>query len=428
MIIQFNEQALNERIQLNRERMEYGADYIIENVFGEENCDWPGDKEGRALLSFVSHYKINGYKIPCMDLLLAKMPEKANKYLYFGKESNEIIFEQQLSGHSWLLRGLCEHYEQFNDEFSLNAINSIVEYLYMPTAGRYKTYPIERNKENIGGVDGISLDIINGWLLSSDIGCAFMSIDGLSHAYKITKEPKYKSLVDEMIAVYSSIDKAALRAQTHCTLTAARGMIRMFEETNDSYYIDKAKEIYELYVNGGGMTYTYQNLNWWNRPDSWTEPCAIVDSIMLALMLYKVEKREEYRKTAARIYVNGFASAQRDNGGAGTDKLVCPDSGFDTLTAQDYEAAQCCTMRLAEGLWYISENKDLLYSETADKITKKSNGIYMCGDYIYAEISGGGERYAETVINVDGHKLSPLLKYYKLPKEVLLNTKQKIIF
>src|SRR5699024_145306 len=119
-------------------------------------------------------------------------------------------------------------------------------------------------------------------------------------------------------------------------------------------------------VFGGGMTYTYQNLNWWGRPDSWTEPCAVIDSLMLALMLYKVEKKEEYRNLAARIYINGFASLQSDNGGAGTDSLVCPGSTKTELHAEMYEACFCCTMRLSEGLWYIYENKDLLWSEDSE--------------------------------------------------------------
>ena len=44
----------------------------------------------------------------------------------------------------------------------------------------------------------------------------------------------------------------------------------MFDMTGEKAYLEDAIKIYELYVNGGGMTYTYQNLNWWNRPKSWS--------------------------------------------------------------------------------------------------------------------------------------------------------------
>ena len=428
MRIELDEKELRERINLNRNRLLNDSYYTIDGIFSPSDYDWYGDKEGRALLAFVSHYKINREKIPCMELLLEKMPEHMNEDLYFGPKTSEIIHEQQLSGHSWLLRGLCEHYEQFEDAFSLKCVNSIVQHLYMPTLGKYSTYPINRENKNEGEVSGSSVGVLNGWKLSTDIGCAFMSIDGLSHAYRILKDDKLKALIDEMILVYSSIDKVSIKAQTHCTLTAARGMMRMFSVTSDEKYLIAAKNIFNLYVFGGGMTYTYQNLNWWGRPDSWTEPCAVIDSLMLALMLYKVEKKEEYRNLAARIYINGFASLQRDNGGAGTDSLVCPGSTKTHLHAEMYEAYFCCTMRLSEGLWYIYENKDLLWSEDSEGISKNENGVYMSGDIIYAEISGGGERYAEKIVSVDGHALSPLLKYYKLPKEIILSTKQKILF
>ncbi len=428
MKIPFDNIQLQKRIALNYDRLAGDPYYQIDQVFAPTDYDWYGDKEGRALLAFVSHYKISGQKILCMEQLLEQYTCRANDQLYFGPKAGEVIHEQQLSGHSWLLRGLCEYHAQFGDAFSLQAVRSIVQHLYLPLKGRIYTYPIDRSHADEGGVSGNSLDEINGWKLSSDIGCAFMSIDGLSHAYQLLRNPELLELLDEMIFFYASIDKVALRAQTHCTLTAARGMMRLYELTGKESYLHYARDIYELYVYGGGMTYTYQNLNWWGRPDSWTEPCAIVDSLMLALMLYKATGVEEYRRTAVRIYINGLASAQRSNGGAGTDSLLCPGSGHHSLFMQMYEAYFCCTMRLAEGLWYISENTALLWSEKSETIEINEHGIYRCGDYLYAEISGGGESYREEAVEVDGHTLSPLLKYYKLPDDIAANTKQKLVF
>ena len=255
-----------------------------------------------------------------------------------------------------------------------------------------------------------------------------MSIDGLSHVYKITKNEVLKELLDEMIDVYLSIDKYGLRVQTHCTLTAARGMMRMYSVTAEDKYLNGAKDIYELYVNGGGMTYTYQNLNWWQRPDSWTEPCAVVDSLMLALELYKVTDDENYRNTAARIYHNGFATLQRDNGGAGTDTLVTDDSEWDYLMARTYEAEFCCSMRLSEGLWYINKNSALLYAETSGNVVKNKNGIYFDGDIIYALPDEALLPYAEELVQVDDMKLAPIVKYYRVPKGIIETAKQKILF
>lgn len=437
---------LAERIERSYARL-MGDYYQMPDVFQEYCAEWPGDKEGRALLAFVSHYKMTGKINPCMEALMEALPRYTNEHLYFDPRQDPVIHEQQLSGHSWYLRGLCEHYEQFGDEFSLTALRSVTEHLYLPTAGRYYGYPVDRDAKHLneGGVSGHSATLLDGWSLSTDVGCAFMAIDGLSHVYKITGDGRVKTLLDEMIQVYSSIDKVTLRAQTHCTLTAARGMLRMYGVTGDSAYLNRAKEIYELYTVGGGMDLTYQNLNWWGRPNTWTEPCAIVDSIMVAGELYAITGDDAYRRMASRIYHNGLATAQRGNGGAGTDSVVyLPYGDFDGVTDQymtGYEAPFCCTMRLCEGLWYISTHADVLWYETDEDETgrliptRDKQGRYVSGDILLGEPSidpsverDSGWKLPEAVTEADGHKLLPLIKYYKTPDAVATALRQKIVF
>ena len=94
-------EELNQRIKLNCNRMSESY-YDIDHVF-VKNARWPGDKEGRALLAFVCHYKMSGVKIPCMDKMIDKIPEESDGNFFFGPPSGEVLFEQQLSGHSWYL-------------------------------------------------------------------------------------------------------------------------------------------------------------------------------------------------------------------------------------------------------------------------------------------------------------------------------------
>lgn len=416
---------LNQRIILNRNKMcdEY---YDINHVFQEEDCEWPGDKEGRALLAFVSHYKMDKTEIPCMHKMIEKIPEITGGKMFFGPKSGEVVFEQQLSGHSWYLRGLCEYYEQFSDERVLEYLNKTFNGLYLPTKGRFEKYPVNRTEMANGGVSGHSYGKLNGWMLSSDIGCAFMSIDGLSHYYKITENPNVLTLLYEMAESFDKIDKYEIEAQTHCSLTAARGFMRMYEITDDYAWLKKSEKLFKLYLKCG-MTYTYQNFNWFKKGDTWTEPCAIIDSLMLALMLYKATQKSKYRTCAARIYFNGFATLQRPNGGAGTDTTVSQTTS--ELKVSMYEAPFCCSMRLAEGLWFINENIKILYAETNGKPVKDSLGRYIDVDIIYAEISSEFEKYAESYILTDGHKLFPLINLYKLKdEEECMMISQKIVF
>ncbi len=441
---------LRERVERSVRRL-HEPYYQMPDVFQPYCADWPGDKEGRALLAFVSHYKITGEMNPCMDALLSAMPQYTNEHLYFDPAQNDVIHEQQLSGHSWLLRGLCEHYEQFGDAFSLRALTSITEHLYLPTAGRYAGYPVQRDKKWLdeGGVSGHSATELDGWQLSTDVGCAFMSIDGLSHVYKITKDARVLSLLDEMIEVYAAIDKMTLRVQTHCTLTAARGMLRLYRETGCDRYLAHAKDIYALYTAGGGMDMVFQNLNWWGRPNTWTEPCAIVDSMMVAGDLYTITGEDHYRRMATRIYHNGLATAQRANGGAGTDSVVHRNYMNGTLGHPDeedlyllsYEAPFCCTMRLCEGLWYIHTHADLLWFETDEDdsgrliASKDPTGRYMSGDILMGEVSMNAAvsatfdwKLPDAAVEVDGHRLLPLIKYYKTPDAAVDVLRQKILF
>lgn len=421
---EFSESELKERIKLNQKRLTEPY-YQIESVF-EDTAGWPGDKQGRALLAFVSHYKIDGTKIPCMEQMVSFLCEKTNQYGYFGDLAGGAVDEQQLSGHNWYLRGLCEYYEQFQDENVMSILKSTIEHLYYPTKGRYKTYPLT-GRDSIGGVSGHVAGTANGWKLSTDICCAFMSIDGLSQYYALTRDIRTKEILDEMITVFAGIDKIKVQAQTHCSLTAARGMLRMYRLAGDTFYLDAARQIFELYLSDG-MTYTYQNFNWWGKGDTWTEPCAVVDSLMVATELFELTHEERWRTVAARIAHNGFASIQRANGGAGTDTTVSATTHVLKMSA--YEAPFCCTMRLAEGLWYLTEHLPVLYGTYTGMVCKDGNGCYRDGDFVYTELTADMRPFvSDTEIQeCDGRKLVPLLKWYQIDDTVLKNLEQRVVF
>lgn len=424
--IPVDQQELQARICKNYQRLQEPY-YQIDNVFSDESYDWPGDKEGRALLAFICHYQMHGKKIPCMDKMFAQIPKKTNEYYYFGSINTDVVDEQQLSGHNWYLRGLLAYYDQFGSAQALAYAKSTVEHLYLPLQGRFASYPIDRN-ETAGDVSGHSADHQNGWVLSSDIGCAFMCIDGLAHYYRITKDNAVLLLLDEMRVKFDSIDKMQIKAQTHCCLTAARGFVLIYQETGREEYLHSAQAVAKLYIEKG-MTLTYQNYNWWNKGNTWTEPCAIVDSLMVMGELCKITADPAYRTLAARIYHNGLAASQVGNGGAGTTTAV--DANEPVLKSLLYEAFFCCTMRMAEGLLYIQQNQGLLYAEVKT-LRKDPFGRYMAGDILYAEVNVG-EQYRDKLpntasVNMDGHLLRPLVKYYPLPKEITDTITQQIIF
>ncbi len=421
-----DERELNDRIEKNYRRLAEGDYYSPEQIFSAPEYDWPADKEGRALLAFVSHYKLSGRVILCLHHLLAELPNHFNEQGYLGPIHGEVIAEQQFSGHSWLLRGLCEYYEQFSDDTVLSMIDRIVDNLFLPARGAFADYPVSRPPAD-GGVSGHECRRLGRWLLSSDIGTVFMCIDGLSHAYRVNPNDRLGELLEEIISAFAAIHQPSFGAHTHCTLTATRGVLRMYRLTGKESYLTVVKDKFSLYT-ASGMSDTYHNLNWWGRPDSWSEPCAVNDSLMLATELYTLTGEEHYRRLAACIWHNAYATVQRDNGGAGTDTLVCADSPHTALRCDMYEAPFCCSMRMAEGLWYVYNHRDLLYAITAGQPTRAEDGIYRDGDILYAEVTGGIEAYAERFVEQDGHRLCPIVKCYRVPREILEKSRQQIRF
>lgn len=371
-------------IQLNNQRLNDDI-YRIEKVFKGLSYSWQGDWEGRALLAFNCHYEINGAEIPCMHQMMAELTEHTNEKLYLGNEfDGETVDEQQLSGHNWYLRGLVKYAKNFNSELAMRAAKSTVENLYFPMLSWLDRYPLEREKKE-GGVSGHALNVVNGWKLSTDIGCVYMCVDGLAHYYEVTKDENVRKAIDKIIRTFRATDFVKYGFQTHTTLTCIRGILTMYKSTGDKAYLDTVCEKFELYLQHG-MTLTYENFNWFGREDTWTEPCAVVDSFILSTELYKLTGKAEYLTLARRIWFNGLQFCQRSHGGAGPN--TCVKVGQPILKISMYEAPFCCTMRYAEALLEYAQNSELFAWDEKAKEIADEYGRHFVDDKLIVEYEG----------------------------------------
>lgn len=340
------------RVDRNFDRLEdemYRPDSIFHSQLAKT---WPGDAQGRIVLGLVCDAMASGREPLYLKTILDHYPQFMNELGYFGPIYEEGKFnEQQLSGNGWVLRGLCQYYEWTGDKKALDMIENIVNNLFIKGKGIFKDYPIdpEGRKKNLGDAIGEIVYNDNNWILSSDIGCIFIGMEGLIHSYKILGRADLKELIDELVDRFLEVDLTGIRAQTHASLTACRGLIRLAEITGDESYISEVQKRYELYRQYG-MTAGYQNYNWFCRPETWSEPCAVVDSYMVAVQLWMHTGDASYLDDAELIYYNGICHDQRANGGFGCD--FCPSTltGRTDLAVRTDEASWCCTMRGAEGL------------------------------------------------------------------------------
>ena len=367
---------LAERVNRNFDRMETEL-YQPENVYWteEQSNGWPADKEGRTILALVLDARALGRTPVYLDELIALLPEHLNEKGYLGT-IHEGVDEQQLSGHGWLLRGLCEYYEWTGDRHVLEIGQGIAENLFLPVLPYVANYPIDPDSRVTGAGDmsGTTQNTVDGWRLSSDVGCVFIGMEGLIHYYKHDRDPRIRALIDELIALYLRIDLKGIEAQTHASLTALRGLLRYAEITADPTLIPEVEKRWTLYKQYG-MTENFENYNWFERYDTWTEPCAIVDSYLVAVQLWMKTRDPQYLSDAERIYLNGIACTQRANGGFGCDKPV--GVGFDALSIHADEAHWCCTMRGGEGLGRAAEYSYFVAADTVFVPFYRENGLRL---------------------------------------------------
>jgi len=340
------------RSGLNYARLE-GEWYRPDEVFKADSHGWPGDWEGRALLALTlleqSTHRASAYLEETFSMLPAHLNEKG----YFGPILPEGVFdEQHFGGHSWMLRALAEYYKYRRLPETLRLLRDMTEGFLMPALGSFRKYPI---------VPGRRFEEQGAWVLSrlqtktrhhaetSDAGCAFIMIDGATAAYEFLGGTALRELIDEMIARFMEMDLEALHIQTHATLSAARGILRMYELTGEKRYLSMAAQRFGLYRRAA-WTEAYGNYNWFGAP-RWTEPCAIIDSFIVAVTLWKHTGDAEYLHDAHLIYYNALSHGHRINGSFGTDRC-CGARGTEErefIAPINYETYWCCTMRGGEG-------------------------------------------------------------------------------
>ena len=376
--------------------------YRPESIFAADKAGWPADWEGRTLLGLVLLSRTTGAYPAYLDSIMEVLKERLKENGYLGKVCpTNTAMEQQLSGHNWLLRALLELYLWKKDEQVKNMATRMVETLYLPVKNLYYTYPTNPEKRTMKGEMAGTNDgtCISSWFTSSDIGCAYMSLDALSQYYELFRDERVKNLLDVMFETFQKIDFVKASMQTHASLSAIRGILRYYRTTEKQELLDFSVNFWELYCHSG-MTENYANYNWFHRSNTWTEPCAIVDSYLVAVELFQITKTISYLTQSHRILFNGLYYAQRENGGFGCDNCVGVGEEPLVLKVQGYEAFWCCSMRGAEGLakvalYAVQKNEKKIF------VTNYFDGTYRVGE-VALEVKTQYPYEGDTRIQVSG--------------------------
>lgn len=337
---------LLDRALKNFDRLEEPK-YQIPEVFRESSYEWPGDTEGRTALALTLLSQATHRNARYLDKIISLFPQRMNPMGYFGNVQAEgIMDEQQFTGHHWVARALIEYYLWKRDARAYETLQNLVKNLVLPAKRFLQQYPLDPSVRKVEGYNAGTLlpDVIDNWRLSTDVGCAFLALDGIAHAYDILLTNDLRQLTESMIQRFLQLDLLQMKAQTHATLSALRGMLRYFEQIKDSLLLDEIERIYSLYRTVA-MTENYENYGWFGRPE-WTEPCATIDSFIIAVSLWRHTGEPNFLEDAHLIYFNAISHGQRGNGGFGCD--TCAGSIDPFIAFSNYEAHWCCTMRGGE--------------------------------------------------------------------------------
>ena len=338
------------RMQLSAGRLSQ-PDYGIEAILaGRVEPDWPGDVPGRLILAWTELAEATGHAPPQLAALVNGIPAALNADGYLGAALDlRAIDEQQLSGHGWLISGLCRYSAYSGDARPLAWVRRMIEQLALPLRGSYRLYPRTPDDRNRLGQAGGRLTgrVLNGWKLSTDVGCSYIFLEGLVAAYRVMPSPELGQLIDEAGAAFLATDVVAVQAQTHASLCAVRNLLLYEEMTGFRHgWRPRIEAFYRVY-RAQAMTENEANWNWFGRP-TWTEPCAIVDSFLLTMELWRVTRSPGYLEDAHRIFYNALGYGQKTDGGFGCDAFN-RDGGL-ALSNRHWDVPWCCNMRGVCGL------------------------------------------------------------------------------
>ena len=338
------------RLRRNMQRLEseiYDPEHVFQTT--DNGNGWPGDTEGRLVLGVTLEAQALPQEPKHLEEILRRFPAKFNARGLFGAARPPEFFDEQLlSSHGWVLRGLSEYYLWTGDHRMTDWANRMLDSLAVPLAGKIlATYPLDPASRKHGKAEsGFVNQEINGWRLSSDTGCLFIFFDGLVQASLLLGRKDMVPIMEELKELMLRADLATIKAQTHASLTGLRALCRLYEQNPDASLLRAIQNRWALYRNTA-MTANGENYNWFGRPE-WTEPCAVVDSLLVAVHLWRFTRDPSYLEDAHLIYYNGLAAEQRANGGFGLN--TCAHADDPVLRMHAPEATWCCTMRGGEGL------------------------------------------------------------------------------
>jgi uncharacterized protein len=382
-------------------------DYDFDVVVSDSVADgWPGDLAGRLLLTLGRLARAAHVPLSRPSALFERMLAATSGLGYFGAPLGAVVDEQQVACHGWVASAYFQFGVLSGDDRGPAAGMRVVDELLLPALSRLDDYPANRPALTGGAPAGAATETINGWLISTDTWCVLLSLNALVPAWEHSGREDIRDAIERLIATIDGIDLVSQRAQLHASLAAGRNAARFAELTGSTDALRVAADVYDAYV-AHGRTLNWATYNWFDRSDTWTEPCAIVDSVGAALALWRLTGEDRYVHDVVAIERNGLAFAEKSDGSFGLDTIAT--AADPTISLVHPDARWCCTVRGAIGLMELRDRSVELRGDVLLIVLPRSGRLRDAGWDIELESQADGSAVRATVVRAPPGSSSPLI-------------------
>jgi len=350
---------------------------------------WGADYMARwiSAMSLLGQYTKEAYGV---EGVVRELLDFQNKDGSFGPYTDPHDF-QEWFGMGRGLVGLLEYYQTSNDDRALAAAKRLGDY-YL------ENYP--------------------DWAPCL-YECYSQGLEGIVLLFKLTGEKKYLETACRMAvscAVFKGIRysheyspegrRSPISGQVHCQLSTARGLLDLYEATQDDAYLNPVLDIHDyiskelLWVSGGIGFYYY-------RPEE-NETCTDSDWLRLNLQLWRLTGNPRFINLAEQILLNQLFFTQVDNGG------FCYLRGMQNRAGAVFDA--CCSHHAPRAFYDVLQ---YIYTAEHDKLWIN---FFMSGE-AKLELESGALAFTSEVMEDTGQQTFSLQITAAPPAPVLMQVR-----
>lgn len=282
------------------------------------------------------------------------IPVDWTKPIDFNPGTDQTVMMPILWGNGRMLLGLTAAAEKFGRRDTLETAKKLGDFYVNTVYPRFcDTNRMEEYRTE-------------GQYASAYVTCVYEGMEGLLNLYHLTKDSRYLDTACKFADFHEAFDVVPV-GHSHGSLGQTSMLVRLYDETGNKAYLDRAIKRWDEAVSGGFVSPagSVPEKFWvkYNRDEGCTEG----DWLRLNLLLWADTGDTKYLDMAERLYWNGILPNQWSTGGFGHRFIGFDDEGVFAYLKMSQESLWCCSFHVPwalhkmlsylavgskEGIWY----------------------------------------------------------------------------